>query len=812
MKNVPAILTEARRVGVVVVEFSRPVWKDGSWGFSVHTVSARFPHGFRTLPKFMFVLKRNGAREVVQFDKIARRLQGLSTDLEVEAISLAQQVVNGVRPEVSTSDVDHLAAESAANRITTHPDYDTLAVRLFVSNLHKKTSGSFGGLTRTLYNHHHHGVRSPMVSTAYYEFVQTHQQALEDHIQYTRDYHYDYFGLKTLDKGYLLKIHHQTVERPQDLLLRVACSIHLDSLEAALETYTLLSEKWFIHASPTLFNAGTPNTQLASCFLLTMKEDSVDGIFDTLKQCAQISKCAGGIGLSVSSIRAAGSYIRGTNGTSNGIIPMLRVFNTTARYVDQGGGKRKGAFAIYLEPWHADILDFLDLRKNTGVEDRRTRDLFLGLWIPDLFMRRVSTDSAWSLFCPDTAPGLCEAYGEAFDKLYTEYEADPRRVRTTLQARTIWNAILESQVETGVPYMLYKDACNQKSNQKNLGTIRGSNLCTEIIEYTAPDETAVCTLGSVALSKFVRDGSFDHGKLESVCRVLVRNLNKIIDRNVYPVPEAQRSNLRHRPMGIGVQGLADVFALLGIPFESTEAKVLNRDIFETMYFAACSTSMELAREQGPYETYHGSPMSEGQFQFDLWGVSPSCRWDWDTLRADIALHGVRNSLLVAPMPTASTSQILGNNECSEPFTSNLYVRRTLAGEFVCINRHLTRDLLGLGLWTPQLKDRIIKANGSIQALKEIPSHLRAVYKTVWEIDARCLQDLAADRGPFIDQSQSLNLYMTNVNFSKLTAMHFHGWKRGLKTGMYYLRTQAAAEAIQFTIPSLPKEECVSCSG
>ena len=747
----------------------------------------------------MFVVKRNGCREEVHFDKITRRLERLSVDLCVETTALAQQVIQGVYADVTTSELDHFASHKAAQLITVHPDYDTLAVHLFVSNLHKTTSGSFGTLTELL--------RTPHNDT-YCTFVHTNREAIETAIDYTRDNTYDYFGLKTMEKGYLLMVGPNVVERPQDMLMRVACSIHQGCLCDALETYELLSGKWFIHASPTLFNAGTSVPQLASCFLLTMQEDSVEGIFDTLKQCAQISKCAGGIGLSVSTVRAAGSTIRGTNGTSNGIIPMLRVFNTTARYVDQGGGKRKGALAIYLEPWHADIFAFLDLRKNNGVEDLRTRDLFLGLWIPDLFMRRVQANEKWSLFCPDVAPGLCDVSGDAFDQLYLGYEKEGTRARQTVQARTLWAAILESQVETGTPYMLYKDACNQKSNQNNLGTIRGSNLCTEIIEYTAPDETAVCTLGSIALPKFVQAGLFHHKQLFDVCRVLVRNLNKIVDHNTYPTEAARRSNLRHRPLGIGVQGLADVFALLGYPFESPEARILNRDIFETIYFAACSSSVQLAQEHGPYATYAGSPMSQGLFQFDLWGVTPSARWPWEDLRTQVLQYGIRNSLLVAPMPTASTSQILGNQECSEPFTSNIYVRRTLAGEFVCVNRHLVQDLLALSLWTPKLKDRIIQANGSIQALVEIPAHLRAVYKTVWEIDSHCLLDMAADRGPYIDQSQSLNLYLTNATFAKLTTLHFHGWGRGLKTGMYYLRTQAASEALQFTIPS---ESCVSCS-
>ena len=761
----------------------------------------------------MFVTKRNGACQQVHFDKITTRIQHLAIGLNVEAVSLAQRVVNGVYNNVPTSELDSLAAETAVAMITTHPDYGILAARLSISNLHKRTLGVFGKLTTMLYTND----RTPLVEENYHAFVMEHKDRIEAEVDYDRDFQYDYFGLKTLEKSYLIQADGEILERPQDMLMRVACGIHIGDIEDALESYRLLSEKWFIHASPTLFNAGTPCPQLSSCFLVTMKEDSVDGIFETLKQCAHISKHAGGIGLSISTIRAAGSYIRGTNGTSNGIIPMLRVFNNTARYVDQGGGKRKGAFAVYLEPWHADIMEFLDLRKNNGVEEMRTRDLFLGLWMPDLFMQRVSDNGLWSLMCPNEAPGLCDVYGEKFELLYRQYESEPHRVRKVVKAREIWAKILESQIETGNPYMLFKDACNRKSNQKNLGTIRGSNLCTEIIEYTSPDETAVCNLASIALPRFVRDGKFDHNNLFVVCKVVVKNLNKIIDLNYYPVEEAKRSNSRHRPIGLGVQGLADVFAIMGHAFESPVARGLNRAIFETIYFAACTMSMELAREQGPYETFVGSPMSQGKFQFDLWDDDEdtsylSGRWDWDGLRAQIKKHGMRNSLLIAPMPTASTSQIMGNNECFEPFTSNIYVRRTLAGEFVCVNKHLTRDLIALGLWSTKMKDRILKQNGSIQAIDEIPGYIRKIYKTVWEIQAKCLIDLAADRGRFIDQSQSLNVHMTDVTFSKLTSMHFYAWKSGLKTGMYYLRTQAAADALQYTVCSREKDGCISCSG
>ena len=761
----------------------------------------------------MFVIKRNGDREPVEFDKITRRLRHLADGLAVEHISLAQRVVNAVYNNVQTVTLDTIAADIAAQLMSTHPDYGTLAARLGIANLHKRTSGAFGTVTDRLLNHTRAGKRMPLVDGAYHAFVMDWRERIEQEIDYDRDSGYDYFGLRTLEKSYLTRVDDVIVERPQDMLMRVACGIHLGNIEDAMESYHLLSERWFTHASPTLFNAGTPNSQLSSCFLLTMVDDSVDGIFDTLKQCAQISKHAGGIGLSVSTIRAAGSYIHGTNGTSNGIIPMLRVFNDTARYVDQGGGKRKGAFAVYLEPWHADVMAFIELRRNTGVEDRRTRDLFLGLWIPDIFMRRVATNSDWSLFCPAEAPGLCDVHGEAFDVLYTQYEAQEALARHTLPARDIWNAILESQIETGGPYMLYKDACNLKSNQQNLGTIRCSNLCTEIIEYTAPDESAVCNLASVALPRFVVGGdTFDHQKLFEVCLVVTRNLNKVIDRNYYPTPATKRSNLRHRPIGLGVQGLADVFAMLGYAFDSTEARLLNKGIFETIYFAACTASAALAQIHGPYATFDGSPMSRGKFQFDLWGVTPSTRWDWESLRTTVRTTGMRNSLLVAPMPTASTAQILGNNECFEPFTSNLYVRRTLAGEFVCINRHLVRELLAQNLWSPAMKNRITADGGSIQTILEIPATLRNVYKTVWEIDPAVQIQMAADRGPFIDQSQSLNIHLVDATFAKLTKLHFQAWKTGLKTGMYYLRTQAAAEAIQYTVCSKDNRDCISCSG
>jgi ribonucleoside-diphosphate reductase alpha chain len=631
-----------------------------------------------------------------------------------------------------------------------------------------------------------------------YEIVKQNADRIDSAIIYERDYHFDYFGFKTLERSYLLRMHGKIAERPQHMFMRVAIGIHKHDIDAAIETYNLMSEKWFIHATPTLFNAGTPKPQMSSCFLLSMKEDSIDGIFETLKRCAVISQSAGGIGINIHSIRATGSYIKGTNGASNGIIPMLRVFNDTARYVDQGGGKRKGAFAVYLEPWHADVFEFLDLRKNHGKEEMRARDLFLALWVSDLFMKRVEDNADWSLFCPHEAKGLDECYGEAFEKLYTQYEQEGK-ARKTIPARDLWNAILEAQIETGTPYLLYKDAANEKSNQKNLGTIKCSNLCTEIMEYTAPDEVAVCNLASISLPRFVENGQFDFNRLYEISRIVTRNLNKVIDGNYYPVAEAEYSNRRHRPIGIGVQGLADAFMLLRLPFDSADAALLNQNIFETIYFGAMSASMELAKEQGAYETFPGSPLSQGQFQFDLWNVTPSDRWDWESLKKDVMQYGVRNSLLLAPMPTASTSQILGNNECFEPYTSNIYNRRVLSGEFAVVNKHLLKDLITLGLWNDSMKNRLIAENGSVQNIPEIPADLKEIYKTVWEIKQRSIIDMAADRGAYICQSQSLNLFVDQPNFAKLTSMHFHAWRKGLKTGMYYLRTKAAADAIKFTV-------------
>lgn len=755
------------------------------------------------------VIKRDGRRQPVKFDKITARIKKLAYGLDpiVDVTEVAQKVCAGVYDGVTTSELDDLAAETAAYMSTKHHDYSLLASRIAVSNLHKNTVKSFSETIDMLYNYTLPltNTAAPLIAKDVYQFVMDNRDTLDDAIIYDRDFSYDYFGFKTLERSYLLRIDRKIVERPQHMLMRVAVGIHLGDLEAVLETYDAMSNKFFTHASPTLFNAGTCRPQLSSCFLLTMTEDSIEGIYDTLKRCAVISKSAGGIGLSIHNIRATRSYIRGTNGTSNGIVPMLRVFNDTARYVDQGGGKRKGAFAIYLEPWHADIMDFLDLRKNHGKEEQRARDLFYGLWVSDLFMRKVENDQPWSLFCPNEAPGLADVFGEAFDELYHKYEEEGR-AREVVPARKIWFAILEAQIETGTPYMLYKDACNLKSNQQNLGTIRSSNLCTEIIEYTDPDEVAVCNLASIALNKFVivpADGSkpyYNHEGLHRVAKMVTRNLNKIIDINFYPVEEARKSNMRHRPIGIGVQGLADAFILMRLPFESEGARTLNKEIFETLYFSAVETSCEISAEVGPYETYEGSPVSKGMFQFDLWDVKPtSGRWDWDSLRQKVLMHGVRNSLLVAPMPTASTSQILGNNECFEPYTSNLYTRRVLSGEFCIVNTHLVKDLQKLSLWNAGMKNRIVAANGSIQNIHEIPREIKELYKTVWEISQRRIIDLAADRGAFIDQSQSMNIHMAAPNIGKLSSMHFYGWKAGLKTGLYYLRTKPSTDAIKFTL-------------
>ncbi len=760
----------------------------------------------------MYVIKRDGRKEPIMFDKITARVRKLCYGLNalVDPVKVAMRVIEGLYDGVTTSELDNLAAEIAATMTTAHPDYAKLAARISVSNLHKNTKKSFSETMKDLYEYVNPrtGKKAPLLSDEVYKVVSENADMLDSTIIYNRDFGYDYFGFKTLERSYLLKLNGKIAERPQHMLMRVAVGIHLDDLDSAVETYELMSKKYFTHATPTLFNSGTPKPQMSSCFLLAMKEDSIDGIYDTLKQTAKISQSAGGIGLSIHNVRATGSYIAGTNGTSNGIVPMLRVFNDTARYVDQGGGKRKGSFAIYVEPWHADIFDFLDLKKNHGKEEMRARDLFYAMWIPDLFMKRVEADGEWTLMCPNECPGLFSNHSEEFEALYTKYEAQGKG-RKTIKARDLWEKILESQIETGTPYMLYKDAANRKSNQKNLGTIRSSNLCTEILEYTSKDEVAVCNLASIALPMFVKNGAFDHKELFKVTKRVTKNLNRVIDRNYYPIKEAKNSNMRHRPIGLGVQGLADTFIMLRLPFTSDEAKKLNQEIFETLYFAAVTASMEQAKEEGAYSTFEGSPMADGEFQHNLWGVKDeelSGRWDWEKLRKNVKKHGVRNSLLVAPMPTASTSQILGNNECFEPYTSNIYTRRVLSGEFIVVNKHLLEDLVKLGLWNENLKQELMRANGSIQHIDIIPENIKELYKTVWELSMKDIIDMSRHRGYFIDQSQSLNLFMENANYAKLTSMHFYAWKSGLKTGMYYLRTKAAVDAIKFTLDNTKKKE------
>ncbi|OQO02899.1 Ribonucleoside-diphosphate reductase large chain [Cryoendolithus antarcticus] len=752
----------------------------------------------------MFVHKRDGRKERVQFDKITARVSRLCYGLDpdhVDSAAITMKVIAGVYQGVTTVQLDDLAAETAAYMTVTHPDYAILAARIAVSNLHKQTKKQFSLVIQEMYDYVNpkNNKKSPMISDETYATVMKHAEELNSAIVYDRDFNYQYFGFKTLERSYLLRIDGKVAERPQHMIMRVAVGIHGEDIDAAIETYNYMSNKYFTHASPTLFSAGTPQAQLASCFLIDMKDDSIEGIYDTLKTCAMISKNAGGIGLNAHRIRATGSYIAGTNGTSNGLVPMLRVFNNTARYVDQGGNKRPGAFAIYLEPWHADILSFLDLRKNHGKEEVRARDLFYALWIPDLFMKRVQDNADWTLMCPNECPGLADVYGDEFEALYTRYESEGKG--ETMRAQKIWYAILEAQTETGNPYMLYKDAANRKSNQKNLGTIRSSNLCTEIIEYTAPDEVAVCNLASLALPTYVdiQKQTYDFKKLHEVTQVVTRNLNKIIEVNKYPVIEARNSNMRHRPIGLGVSGLADAFLALRMPFESKEARLLNQQIFETMYHAALTASCDLAEKLGPYETYPGSPISQGELQYDMWGVTPTDLWDWEALKARIAVHGVRNSLLVAPMPTASTSQIMGFNECFEPYTSNIYSRRVLAGEFQVVNPWLLKDLVDMGLWSDNMKNRIIADGGSIQRIPNIPDEIKELYKTVWEISQRNIIQMSADRGAFIDQSQSLNIHMKEPTMGKITSMHFTGWRLGLKTGMYYLRTMAASAPIQFTV-------------
>ncbi len=753
----------------------------------------------------MQVIKRSGSFEPVSFDKITARVKKLCyglNDQYIDHIEIAKKVIQGLYDKVTTSELDNLAAETAATLTIKHPDYAILAARIAVSNLHKNTSKTFSEVMESLYSYIDPKTNQAagLISESLIDIVRANRSEIDSAIIYDRDYSFDYFGFKTLERSYLLRMDGQVVERPQHMIMRAALGIHGEDIKSAIQTYTLMSEKWFIHATPTLFNAGTPKPQLSSCFLLSMTEDSISGIFETLTRCAKISQSAGGIGLSIHNVRAKGSYIKGTGGTSNGVIPMLKVFNDTARYVDQGGGKRKGAFAVYLEPWHADIDEFLDLKKNHGKEEMRARDLFYAMWISDLFMRRVEENAEWSLFCPNEAPGLADCYGGEFEALYHKYEEEGK-ARKTIKARDLWLKIMESQIETGTPYILYKDAANRKSNQKNLGTIKSSNLCTEIMEYTSPDEVAVCNLASISLPKFVKEDAveFDFQKLYEITRVVTRNLNKVIDVNYYPIPEAKNSNMRHRPVGIGVQGLADAFMKMRMPFDSDDAKQLNKDIFETIYFASITESCLMAKEEGAYQTYEGSPASKGELQYDLWGVEPSDRWDWKSLKADIKSHGLRNSLLVAPMPTASTSQIMGNNECFEPYTSNIYTRRTLSGEFIVMNKHLLNDLIKLNLWNETVKEQLIAANGSIQNIPSIPAEIKELYKTVWELSQKVIIDMAADRGAYICQSQSLNLFLENPNFGKLSSMHFYGWKKGLKTGMYYLRSKAAVDPIKFTL-------------
>lgn len=771
----------------------------------------------------MYVVKRDGRKEPVKFDKITARIIKMCYGLDplVSPEAVAMKVIEGIYDGVTTTDLDNLAAEVSAAKTIDHPDYALLASRIAVSNLHKETKKTFSEVMEDLYLYvdPKTNEKASLLAEDVYNVIMENREVLDSSIIYDRDFRYDYFGFKTLTRSYLMKLDGEIVERPQQMLMRVSVGIHKGDIQSAIKTYNLMSEGWFTHATPTLFNAGTPKPQMSSCFLLTMKEDSIAGIYDTLKSCAQISQSAGGIGLSIHDIRAKGSYIKGTNGESNGIVPMLRVFNDTARYVDQGGGKRKGSFAIYIEPWHADVFDFLDLKKNHGKEEQRARDLFYALWIPDLFMKRVKENGDWTLMCPHECPGLSDTHSAEFEALYTKYEKEGKG-RKTIKAQDLWFKILESQIETGTPYMLYKDAANAKSNQQNLGTIKSSNLCTEIIEYTAPDEIAVCNLASIALPKFVtEDGVFDHDKLFEVSYQAAVNLNKVIDENYYPVEEARNSNLRHRPIGLGVQGLADAFIMMRYPFESEEARTLNREIFETIYYAAMTASKDLAKVDGPYESYAGSPVSNGIFQPDMWNVTPSSRWEWNVLKEEVKQYGVRNSLLLAPMPTASTAQILGNNECFEPYTSNVYTRRVLSGEFIIVNKHLLKDLVKAGLWTKEMRQTIMSTSGSIQNITEIPQELKNLYKTAWEISQKAIIDQASDRGAFICQSQSLNIFMENANFGKLTSMHFYGWEKGLKTGMYYLRTKAATDAIKFTVDkamviessSSNDKDAISCS-
>ena len=751
----------------------------------------------------MQVRRSNGTLEAARFDRITEKVTRLSEGLDRKYIDpdlITKKTIEGFYDGITTRELDELTAEIAASMATVHPDYSLLAGRILVARLHQETPDRFSEAMTALYDYVDQatGENASMIAEDVYRMVQENAETLDAAIDHQADYSYDYFGFKTLEKSYLLRKNGKVVERPQYLLMRVAVGIHKENLEKVLETYRLLAEKYYTHASPTLFNAGTRKAQMSSCFLVAMKDDSLDAIYETLKECALISKSGAGLGLHIHNIRSKGTYIKGTNGRSNGIIPMLRVYNETARYVDQGGGKRKGAFAVYLEPWHAEIFEFLDLRKNHGKEEMRARDIFTALWIPDLFMKRVKENGQWPLFSPNEVPGLTDSHSEKFEELFLQYEA-AGKARRVVPAQELWFAILQSQIETGTPFMMYKDSANRKSNQQNLGTIKSSNLCTEIVEYSSPDETAVCNLASIALPRFLINDQFDHQKLFDVTYKIVESLNRVIDGNYYPTEPTRNSNLKHRPIGLGVQGLADLLIMLRYPFESSAAKKLNREIFETIYYAAMKSSVDLARREGAYESFAGSPLSRGKFQFDFWGVQPSGRWDFESLRQEVMQYGARNSLLLAPMPTASTSQILGNNECFEPYTSNIYSRRTLSGEFVVVNKHLIRDLIALGLWNEEMKQRIILADGSVQGIAEIPADLRELYKTAWEMKMRNIIEMAADRGAFICQSQSLNLFVAEPNFAKLSSMHFHAWERGLKTGMYYLRTRAAAAAQKFTI-------------
>lgn len=751
----------------------------------------------------MYVVKRDGRKEPVKFDKITARIVKMCYGLDplVSPETVAMKVIEGIYDGVTTSGLDNLAAEVAAAKTIDHPDYALLASRIIISNLHKETKKTFSDVMQDLYNYidPKTGENASLLSEDVYNIIMQNKEVFDSSIMYDRDFRYDYFGFKALTQSYLMKLEGKIAERPQQMLMRVSIGIHKNNVDEAIKTYNLMSEGWFTHATPTLFNSGTPRPQMSSCYALTTKEDSVAGIYDTLKSCAQISQSAGGIGLAIHDIRATGSYIKGANRFSDGIVPMLRVFNDTARYIDQGAGKRKGSFTIYLEPWHADVFDFLDLKKNHGKEELRARDLFFGLWIPDLFMRRVKENGDWTLMCPHECPGLSEKHSGEFEKLYITYEKSGKG-RKTIKAQDLWFKILESQIETGAPYMLYKDAANQKSNQQNLGVIKSSNLCAEMIEYSAPDEVAACNLASLALPKYINgDKTFNHEKLFEVTYQVTLNLNKIIDENYYPIEEAKSSSLKHRPIGIGVQGLADAFILMGLPFDSEEARALNKEIFETMYFASMTASKDLAKENGHYDSYPGSPVSKGFFQFDMWSITPTNRWEWNLLKEEVQKYGIRNSLLLATMPTTSTAQILGNNECFEPYTSNIYTRRVLSGEFVVVNKHLLKDLVKENLWDAKMRQKIMADNGSVQKIEGIPERIKNLYKTAWEISQKSIIEMAAERGAYICQSQSLNVFMENATFGKLTSMHFYGWEMGLKTGMYNLRTKVATDEIKFTI-------------